>query len=62
MADMADIASPYVKRGASLLSYDFDYGAVRYYLNDHNQAVRLNAEIGIDPTERALFFKHGIQL
>lgn len=62
MADMADISSPYIEYGASLLSHHFDYGATRYYLNDHNQAVRLNAEIGIDSTERRLFLRHGIEL
>ncbi len=62
MADMADITSPYIRDEASLLSRHFDYGATRYYLNDHNQAVRLNAEIGIDSTECRLFLRHGIEL
>lgn len=62
MADMANITSPYIVDRASLLSHDFDSRAERYYLNDHNRAVKLNAEIGINHDERKLFYKHGIQL
>lgn len=62
MADMASIESAYVEPKSSLLNRYFDYGAVRYYLNDHNRAVKLDREIGIDFEERALFARHGIEL
>lgn len=60
MADMASINSPYVENRASLLNRYFDFGAVRYYLNDHNRAVKLNREIGIDDEELKFFEEHGI--
>lgn len=41
MADMASIESPYVERRASLLYQYFDSAATRYYLNDHNKAVKI---------------------
>lgn len=62
MADMASISSPYVEEKASLLNRYFDYGAVRYYLDDHNRAVKLDSEIGIDQEEREFFARHGIEL
>ena len=61
MADMAHITSPYVVRSASLLNRYFDYGAVRYYLNDHYRAVKLDDEIGLDAEERAYFISRGIK-
>lgn len=62
MADMADISSRYVVRQASLLEPYFDFGAVRYYLDDHNRAVKLDSEIGIDAEQRRFFAEHGIEL
>ena len=62
MADMASIRSQYVDREVSLLSSDFDYDVERYYLSDHNRAVVLDAEIGINPLQRDIFRKHGIEL
>lgn len=62
MADMANITSPYVVRGASLLNRYFDYGAVRYYLDDHNRAVKFNNEIGLDKEEQVFFARRGIEL
>lgn len=62
MADMAHISSPYVVKEVSLFNPYFDYGAVRYYLDDHNQAVKLNQEIGIDKKERDFFIRYGIEL
>lgn len=62
MADMANITSPYVINEASLFNHYFDYGAVRYYLDDHNRAVKLDKEIGVDKEERAFFAQHGIEL
>ena len=62
IADMASIRSPYLREGASLVSKEFDYKAERYYLNDHNEAVTLDREIGIDEQQAALFAKAGIKL
>lgn len=62
MAEIADIESPYVEQRSSLVNRYFDFGAVRYYLDDHNRAVKLNREIGIDREEREFFLQHGIEL
>ena len=62
MADIAHITSPYVVKGASLMNRYFDYGAVRYYLDDHNRAVKFDDRIGLDAQERALFASRGIEL
>ena len=62
VADMASIASPYIDFEASLVLFDFDYTSVRYYLDDHNQAVPLNENIGIDSTQRKLFELYGVEL
>ncbi len=45
MADMADIVSPYVEQRASLVYRYFDSAATRYYLNDHNRAVKITPEM-----------------
>lgn len=60
MADIASICSPYLNITSSLVSPDFDYSAPRLYLDDHNRAVRLDREIGIDDEQRALFRRAGI--
>lgn len=62
MADMASIASPYFKPQVSLLSSEFDFGAERYYLNDHNRAVGIDEEIGIDAMQQDLFARAGVPL
>lgn len=62
MADMAHIISPYVVKRASLFDPYFDYGATRYYLDGHNQAVKLDRNIGIDDEELDFFTRHGIEL
>ena len=61
LADMASITSPYIEPRSSLVNTYYDFGAVRYYLNDHNRAVRLTPDIGIDSYERSLFQRHGIR-
>ena len=45
MADMADIFSPYIEQRASLVYRYFDSAATRYYLNDHNRAVKITPEM-----------------
>ena len=62
VADMASIASPYIDFEASLVSFGYDYTSERYYLNDHNKAVALNENIGIDSTQRRLFERAGVEL
>ena len=62
MADLASIYSPYVNIRASLLSPEFDSAAKRYYLNDHNFAVPLDENIGIDDLQRKLFRDAGIEI
>ena len=62
MADMASIRSNYVDKTASLLNPDFDFEAERYYLSDHNKAVILDENIGINAMQRDIFLKHGIEL
>ena len=62
VADMASVTSPYCNEKASLLSPSFDYDAPRYYLNDHNEAVPLDAGIGIDAMQRDNFARMGIML
>lgn len=62
MADMASIRSPYVDTSVSLLSSEFDHNAERYYLDDHNRAVVLDEEIGIDAMQRDIFRRNGIVL
>ena len=60
MADMASIRSEYVDESVSLLSEEFDAEARRFYLDDHNNAVPLDENIGIDAMQRDLFARHGI--
>lgn len=62
VVDMASISSPYLRRNVSLVSDMFDYEVPRLYLNDHNEAVELNAEIGVDEHARALFRRAGVFL
>ena len=37
------------------MSEEFDFNATRYYLDDHNNAVELNKEIGIDDEQLSIF-------
>jgi len=60
MADMASIRSEYVDESVSLFSMEFDAEAPRFYLDDHNDAVPLDENIGIDAMQRDLFARHGI--
>ena len=62
MADLASIYSPYINIRASLLSNDFDFAAKRYYLNDHNQAVPLDKNIGIDEVQYNLLRQAGVEI
>ena len=62
MADIASIKSQYVEPKASLVSEQFDRNAPRYYLDDHNNAVPLDEEIGINAMQRDLFLRAGIVL
>ena len=62
MGDMASVESPYLRDEASLVSREFDYSAPRLYLNDHNEAVVLDREIGIDRGQKELFHRAGIEL
>lgn len=62
MADIASITSPYFDSGASLVSPQFDYSAKRYYLDDHNNAVELDENIGITPSDRLKFSYAGMEL
>lgn len=60
MADIASIRSPYLNINSSLVSPEFDYSAPRLYLDDHNRAVPLDREIGIDDEQSAFFHRAGI--
>ena len=62
LADMASITSPYVLDRASLVSPYFDHATRRYYLNDHNRAVPLDQEIGIDAKQKRLFRAANVKL
>lgn len=62
MADIASIRSRYVKPSVSLVSRKFDKSARRHYVNDHNEAVVLDREIGIDARQRALFRRAGVPM
>lgn len=62
LADMADIISPYIDIEASLVNHRFDYSAKRIYLNDHNKAIPLNEEIGIDEEQVSFFRRAGVDL
>lgn len=62
MVDMASIYSPYINIKASLVSADYDYAAKRYYLNDHNNAVALNKDIGIDSRQAEIFERAGVSI
>lgn len=62
MADLASIKSPYVEQSVSLVSDSFDASQERYYVDDHNNAVKLDRRIGIDDSERDLFRRAGVAM
>lgn len=62
MADIASIRSEYVDESVSLVSPSFDKAAPRYYLNDHNEAVPYDKNIGLNDDDMEQFSKHGINL
>ena len=62
IADMASIKSRYVDESVSLVSDNFDKTAPRYYLNDHNEAVAFDIQIGLNEDDRQRFAEHGIKM
>ena len=62
MAEIASIRSPLLNPRASLVSYDCDFAARRYYLDDHNRAVALDERIGIDEPQEELFRNAGVRV
>ncbi len=62
VADMASIKSEYVKDSVSLVSGNFDKTALRYYLNDHNEAVAFDIQIGLNDDDRRRFAEHDIDM
>ena len=62
MADIASVRSRFVTPSVSLVSRRFDKSAKRHYVNDHNEAVELDREIGIDAMQRALFRRAGVPM
>ena len=57
MADLASISSKYVEREASLVNSQFNNEAPRHYLDDHNKAVSLDRNIGINAMQHDLFLR-----
>ena len=62
MADIASLNSPYIKYDVSLLNSNFDDAASRLYVDDHNNAVALDRNIGIDAMQRSLFRMAGVSM
>lgn len=62
MADIASMKSPYMEHSVSLVNDGFDYSAKRLYVDDHNNAVALDRNIGIDAMQRDLFRKAGVPM
>lgn len=62
MADIASMKSPYMEYSVSLVNDGFDYSAKRLYVDDHNNAVALDRNIGIDAMQRDLFRKAGVPM
>jgi len=61
MADIASIESPYIDRGVSLVSDEFDYARPRCYLNDHNMAKPF-VKTGLKREDLENFERQGIRL
>lgn len=61
MADIALIESPYIDRGVSLVSDEFDYARPRCYLNDHNKAKPF-VKTGLKREDLENFERQGIRL
>ena len=62
MADIASLSSPYIRYDVSLVDDGFDYAAPRLYVDDHNNAVVLDRNIGIDALQRTLFRRAGVPM
>lgn len=62
IADMASIKSEYLKNDISLVNCKFDKSAERYYLNDHNEAVAFDIQIGLNDDDRQRLAEHNIEM
>ena len=62
IADIASLESPFVDRSVSFVNGQFDRSAHRFYLDDHNNAVRFDRKIGITEHDRYMFMIHGIKI
>jgi hypothetical protein len=62
VADMASLRSPYIKYDVSLVNEGFDYSTPRLYVDDHNNAVALDRNVGIDAMQRSLFRRAGMPM
>ena len=62
VADMASLRSPYIKYDVSLVNNGFDYSTPRLYVDDHNNAVALDRNVGIDAMQRSLFRRAGVSM
>lgn len=62
IADMVSLRSPYIKYNVSLVNDGFDYAAPRLYVDDHNNAVVLDRNVGIDAMQRSLFRRAGVPM
>jgi hypothetical protein len=59
---MASLRSPYIKYDVSLVNNGFDYSTPRLYVDDHNNAVALDRNVGIDAMQRNLFRRAGVSM
>ena len=62
VADMASLRSPYIKYDVSLVNESFDYSIPRLYVDDHNNAVALDRNVGIDAMQCSLFRRAGVSM
>mgnify|MGYP003306370016 CR=1 FL=1 len=62
VADMASLRSSYIKYDVSLVNDGFDYSTPRLYVDDHNNAVALDGNVGIDAMQRSLFRRAGVPM
>ncbi len=60
IADIASIEGRFVDRSVSLVSEDFDRGAPRRYLNDHNEAIPYG-KTGLREEDMEVFRRYGIR-
>ena len=61
MADMASLRSEYLHPEVSLVSFDYDTEAPRFYLNDHNEAVPFR-KTGLNRQDLDTLRSYGIEL